>query len=167
MKFNIPKVWLDRAICLLGIKLFWNFCVWLWNLRPSSNESRRERKELKKQIDELPTKEDIREIVREVNKNLATKEELKHVRRELSLEMRTEMALKFKDFEITHKEIMLREKNAIKNAEKQEIEARGMKQQLREVFKPMIAEYHKINDKSKTKKKIAKSVEKILEDYEE
>jgi hypothetical protein len=56
---------------------------------------------------------------------------------------------------------------AMISAKNQGEQAKGMKQQLRAVFEPMIEEYHKIPSSNKTKKKIANNVNKILDKYEE
>lgn len=156
MKLNNPKIWLDRAMFLLGIKLVWNFCSWLFNHRPSSNESRKERKELNKQIKEIKdtqlTKEDVRETMEKVCKNFITKDLFEERIKRIKEEITHDYDLKFIKIENLAKE--------------QKREATGMKQQLRKVFEPMILEYHKINNKSKIKKQISSEVNSILENYD-
>lgn len=151
MKFSInpPKGFLGWTIYLIIGKFIIDIAKYLYNHRGSSNETKEDMKEIREALASQPTKEDIREIIREENKNLATKEEVTHVRKELSLETKTEIALKFKDMEIMLKEAILKEKQAEKFYEEAKTEHRNGKRRNEEIFLKIS---EKLGNEKRTKK---------------
>lgn len=154
MKFSInpPKGFLGWTIYVIIGKFLLDIIRWCWQRRGSSNETQKDMEEIRKALSEQPTKEDIRDIVEKVCQNFVSKDLFEERISRIKEEIIHDYDIKFIKIENIAKE--------------QKREATGMKQQLRQVFEPMIKEYHKINNKSKIKKQISKEVKSILENYE-
>jgi len=179
MKIQFPKTISGWTILVAVLSYIFDkivkMLIFLFKNRGSSKETEEEfirikednekrHKEIKESILSITEKQDsmkddFRIIMREEMKNLVSKEMFEERIKNLKQEINNDIKLKFIKIQSVCDK-------AIENAKNQEIEARGMKHQLREVFKPMIAEYHKMNE-DKTKKSIKNKVKKILENKNE
>lgn len=165
MKITMPKGFKEWGIYAAvgsfifsqSIKLF----KFLFNSRGSSTETKKEFESMKE--DNVERHEEIKKSIKELKesfeqsfKKLVSKEILDLKLESLKKEIESNNKIRFAKLQAVADK-------AIENAKKQEIEARGMKQALREVFTPMIKEYHKMNE-NKTKKSIRKKTKRILEE---